>query len=148
MVEAWLAGERELAPITRLLGIVPVSVGEGEAVVAMDAGEAHHNAMGTVHGGVFCDLADVAMGVALATVVADGETFITLGLDAKYFKAVRASRLEATARVLRRGGSTAYLECDIHDAGGHHVARLASTCLMRRLVTAGRRFSRDELNER
>lgn len=133
MVEAWLAGARQLAPITELLGIEPVSVGEGEAVVAMDATDAHHNAMGTVHGGIYCDLADVAMGVALATVVEEGETFVTLGLQVSYFRAVRRSRLEARARVLGRGSSSAFLECDVHDEDGRHVARIASSCLFRPL---------------
>ncbi|MCG8455461.1 MAG: PaaI family thioesterase [Holophagales bacterium] len=133
MVEAWLAGTRELAPITELLGIEPVRVGEGEAVVAMETDDAHHNAMGTVHGGIFCDLADVAMGVALATVVREGETFTTLGLQISYLRPVRHSRLEATARVIRRGSTSAFLECDIHDADGRHVARVASSCLFRLL---------------
>lgn len=133
MVEAWLAGTRELAPITELLGIVPVSVDEGVAVAAMEADHRHHNAMGTVHGGIFCDLSDVAMGVALATVVKEGETFTTLGLQASYFRAVRRSRLEATARVVRRGSASAYVECDVHDGDGKHVAKVASTCLFREL---------------
>lgn len=133
MVDAWLAGTRELAPITELLGVEPVAVEHGEAVVAMEAGPAHHNAMGTVHGGVFCDLADVAMGVALATVVEERESFTTLHLEASYFRAVRGSRLEARAKVLRRGGSSAHVECDVFDAEGRHVARISSTCLFRRL---------------
>jgi uncharacterized protein (TIGR00369 family) len=133
MVEAWLAGTADLAPITALLGIVPVSVGDGEAVVEMQADRAHHNAMGTVHGGIFCDLADVAMGVALATVVEAGETFTTLALQVSYLRAVRRSRLRATARVVKRGHSSAFVECDVHDGEGRHVARLASTCLFQKL---------------
>ncbi len=133
MVESWLAGDRQLAPITELLGIVPVSVAAGEAVIAMDATERHHNAMATVHGGIFCDLADVAMGVALATVVEEGETFTTVGLQVSYFRVVRRSTLRASARVVHRGRTSAYLECDIHDGEGRHVARVASTCLFRKL---------------
>ena len=46
-VAAWLAGERELAPITELLGVRPVSLGNGEATVELVAGSRLHNAMGT-----------------------------------------------------------------------------------------------------
>ena len=131
VVEAWLAGERELAPITGLLGVKPVSLGEGEAVVEMPAGERLHNAMGTVHGGVLCDLADVAMGVALATVTAEGESFATLQLQIGYLAPVREGVLRANARVLHRGKSAAHLECDLHDGEGRLVARASSVVSMK-----------------
>lgn len=131
VVQAWLAGERELAPITGLLGVRPVSLGEGEAVVEMTAGERVHNAMGTVHGGVLCDLADVAMGVALATVTADGESFATLQLQIAYLAPVREGVLRASARVLHRGKNAAHLECDLQDGEGRLVARASSVVSIR-----------------
>jgi uncharacterized protein (TIGR00369 family) len=130
-VEKWRAGELELAPITALLGVRPVAVGEGEVEVELTAGERFHNAMGTVHGGILCDLADVAMGAALATVIADGESFSTLQLQMSYFLPVVEGRLSARARVLRRGRSTAHLECDLEDGEGRHVARASSVCAIR-----------------
>jgi uncharacterized protein (TIGR00369 family) len=126
VVEAWLAGERELAPITGLLGVRPVSLGGGEAVVELDASERLHNAMGTVHGGVLCDLADVAMGVALATATEDGESFATLQLQIGYLAPVREGVLRASARLLHRGRGAAHLECDLHDGDGKLVARASS----------------------
>ncbi|MDQ0884238.1 acyl-coenzyme A thioesterase PaaI-like protein [Peribacillus sp. V2I11] len=36
--------------------------------------------MGTVHGGILCDLADAAMGVAYATLLNEHETFTTVEL--------------------------------------------------------------------
>jgi uncharacterized protein (TIGR00369 family) len=130
-VEKWLAGEIELAPIASLLGVRPVSLGEGEAKIEMAAGERLHNAMGTVHGGIFCDLADVAMGAALATATADGESFSTLQLQMSYFLPVVEGRLSARARVVRRGRTTAHLECDLEDGEGRLVARATSVCAIR-----------------
>ncbi|HYU33996.1 MAG TPA: PaaI family thioesterase [Thermoanaerobaculia bacterium] len=130
-VEKWLAGERELAPITALLGVRPVSLGEGEARIELTAGKHLHNAMGTVHGGVLCDLADVAMGAALATVTEDGESFTTLQLQMSYFLPVVDGRLSAHARVIRRGRTTAHLECDLEDSEDRLVARATSVCAMR-----------------
>jgi len=129
--EKWLAGELELAPITELLGVRPVSLGEGEARIELTAGKHLHNAMGTVHGGIFCDLADVAMGAALATVAADGESFSTLQLQMSYFLPVVEGRLSAHARVVRRGRGTAHLECDLEDGDGRLVARGSSVCSIR-----------------
>ena len=128
LVQAWLAGERELAPITELLGVRPISIGTGEAVVELTAGPHLHNAMGTVHGGVFCDVADVAMGVALATVAADGESFATLQLQMIYLLPLREGPLRARARLLHRGRSAAHLECDLEDGEGRIVARASSVC--------------------
>jgi uncharacterized protein (TIGR00369 family) len=129
--EKWLAGELELAPITELLGVRPVSLGEGEARIELTAGKHLHNAMGTVHGGIFCDLADVAMGTALATVAADGESFSTLQLQMSYYLPVVEGRLSAHARVVRRGRATAHLECDLEDGEGRLVARASSVCAIR-----------------
>ena len=130
-LEKWLAGDLELAPITALLGVRPVSLGEGEARIELTAGERLHNAMGTVHGGILCDLADIAMGAALATVTADGESFTTLQLQMSYFLPVVDGRLSAHARVIRRGRTTAHLECDLEDNESRLVARATSVCAMR-----------------
>jgi len=130
-VEKWLAGDLELAPITALLGIRPVSLGEGEARIELTADKRLHNAMGTVHGGILCDLADVAMGAALATVIAEGESFSTLQLQMSYFLPVVDGRLSAHARVIRRGRGTAHLECDLEDGEGRVVARGTSVCAIR-----------------
>lgn len=130
-VRKWLAGDLELAPITQFLGVRPVSLGEGEARIELTAGKNLHNAMGMVHGGIFCDLADVAMGTALATVTADGESFTTLQLHMSYFLPVVEGRLGAHARVVRRGQTTAHLECELEDGEGRLVARASSVCAIR-----------------
>ena len=130
-VEKWLAGQLELAPITTLLGVKPLSLGQGEAKIEMIAGKHLHNAMGTLHGGIFCDLADVAIGAALATVTAEGESFSTLQLQMSYFLPLVEGRLTAHARVVRRGRGTAHLECDLEDGEGRLVARATSVCAMR-----------------
>ena len=130
-VEKWLAGDLELAPITKFLGVRPVSLGEGEARIEMTTGDRFHNAMGTVHGGILCDLADVAMGAALATLTAEGESFTTLELQMSYFLPIKEGRLSAHARVIRRGRATAHLECDLEDGEGRLVARASSVCSIR-----------------
>lgn len=135
-VEKWLAGKLELAPITTLLGVKPLSLGQGEAKIEMTAGKHLHNAMGTLHGGIFCDLADVALGAALATVTAEGESFSTLQLQMSYLLPVVEGRLTAHARVVRRGRGTAHLECDLEDGEGRLVARATSVCAIRQSSNA------------
>jgi uncharacterized protein (TIGR00369 family) len=132
-VRKMLAGETPLAPVLRLVGITPRLVEPGRAVFELEAGERHHNPLGTVHGGVYCDLADVAMGMAFAASLAEGETFTTVELKINFLRAVRTGLLVAEARVVKAGRTIAYVECDVKDEQGQLVARAASTCL--RLVS-------------
>ena len=130
LLEGWTSGRLDPPPVVRLIGLQLVAHGQGTAEVELPADQRHHNAMGTVHGGILCDAADVAMGVALATVVEEGETFTTLGIQMNYFRQIRQSKLTAAAKVVRRGRTTAYCECDILDDEGAPVAKATSTCLI------------------
>jgi uncharacterized protein (TIGR00369 family) len=124
-----LRGELPPPPVARLLGFVLKSIEPGRAVFEMEADERHHNPMGTLHGGVYCDLADAAMGYAYAATLGEGETFTTVELKINYFRPVRKGRLTAEARVVRAGSNLGYVECDVKDGDGKLVARSASTCM-------------------
>ena len=125
------------APIARLLGLVLKSVGGGRAVFEMEADERHHNPMGTLHGGVFCDLADVAMGYAYASTLGGGEAFTTVELKINFLRAVHKGKLTAEASVLRAGATLGYVECDVTDGDGKLAARAASTCMKLREAAGG-----------
>ena len=127
-VRKLLTGESS-APILELLGITPRLIEPGHAVFEMAVDARHHNPLGTLHGGIYCDLADVAMGIAYAASLPDGDTFTTLELKANYLRAVRQGRLTAEARVVKGGRTVGYVECDVRDEAGELVARVASTCL-------------------
>jgi uncharacterized protein (TIGR00369 family) len=122
-------GEVPPPPVGRLLGFVLKSIEPGRAVFEMEADERHHNPMGTLHGGIYCDLADAAMGYAYAATLAEGETFTTVELKINFFRPVRRGRLTAEARVVRAGTSLGYVECDVKDGEGRLLARAASTCM-------------------
>jgi len=51
--------------------------------------------MGTLHGGVLCDIADAAMGIAFASTLAQEESFTTVELKINFFRPVRQARLAA-----------------------------------------------------
>jgi uncharacterized protein (TIGR00369 family) len=128
-LDDWLVGKVE-PPITKLLGIHLLEYSGGMARADMTASGRHHNPMGVLHGGILCDLADAAMGAAIASALLEGETFSTVELHIHYFRVVREGRLTATGKVIRRGGSTAYIECEIVDGQNYLVAKAASTCLI------------------
>jgi uncharacterized protein (TIGR00369 family) len=116
-------------PVARLVGFEMVEVEPGRAVTELEAGERHYNPMGTVHGGILCDLADAAMGIAYASTLADGESFTTLELKINYLKPVWKGRLRADGRVVKGGRTVGLVECDITDEKGNLVARVSSTCM-------------------
>jgi uncharacterized protein (TIGR00369 family) len=126
-------------PIAELLGMLMVSASDGMANIEMDVGERHTNPMGTLHGGVLCDLADLAMGAAYASLLVPGETFTTLELKINFLKPVWNAHLVAQARVVKRGRTVGLVECDVADESGALVARASSTCLtLREEQAAGR----------
>src|SRR5947207_15743799 len=86
-------GEAPPPPIGRLLGFVLKAIEPGRAGFEMEADERHHNPMGTLHGGIYCDLADAAMGYAYAATLGEGETFTTVELKIKLFHSVRKGTL-------------------------------------------------------
>src|SRR6266446_153381 len=118
-----LRGVQTAPPIARLLGFALKSIEPGHAVFQMEADERHHTPMGTLHGGVYCDLADAAMGYAYAATLGEGETFTTVELKINFFRPVRKGKLTAEARVLRAGANLGYVECDVKDGEGKLVAR-------------------------
>lgn len=119
-------------PIAQLLGMRAVAFDEGSAVLELEADGRHANPMGTLHGGVLCDLADLAMGVACYSALEAKESFTTLELKINYLKPVWKGRLIARAQVKKSGRSTVFLECAISDEKGSLVAFATSTCMILR----------------
>jgi uncharacterized protein (TIGR00369 family) len=121
-------------PVATLIGFHPVEVDEGRAVFRLEARkDKHANPMGTLHGGILCDLADAAMGMACATLLDEGESFTTLELKMNFFRPVWSGTLDARAMVVHRGKSMVYLECDVVTVPeGKLVSKSSSTCLILR----------------
>jgi uncharacterized protein (TIGR00369 family) len=122
-------GKMPEPPIAKLLGFTMRSVGDGRATIELEASERHANPMGTLHGGVLCDIADAAMGMAYASTLDDGESFTTLELKINFLKPIWRARLRAEARVVKRGRTVGLVECDVFDPKDSLVARATSTCL-------------------
>ena len=116
-------------PVMRLIGFQAKEIADGRATVTLAAGPQHANPMGTLHGGILCDIADAAMGMAFASTLAPEETFTTVELKINFFRPVWQAQLTAEGRVVRRGRSIGYVECDVTDESGRLVAKAASTCL-------------------
>jgi len=122
-------GEVPPPPVATLIGFALTAVEPGCAVVELTAEARHANPMGTLHGGILCDLADAAMGMAYAGTLEDGETFTTLELKINFLRPVWTGRLVATGRVVTGGRTVGLVECDVVDDEKRLIARATSTCM-------------------
>lgn len=137
------AGTVDLAetppPIGQLLGFELVSAEDGESVISFQPGPEHANPMGTLHGGILCDLGDLAMGTAYASTLGPDESFTTLELDVKFRRPVWDQPLTATGTVVDGGRTVGLVECDVTGPEGELIAHLQSVCMtLRDEQAAGR----------
>ena len=119
-------------PVAELIGFTVEPLGNGQATGWLDAGPEHANPMGTLHGGILCDVADAAMGIAFVTTLQPDESFTTMSLTINFFRPVWQARLRFDARVVNRGKNTGYIECEVTDPDGRRVAKATSTCTVLR----------------
>jgi uncharacterized protein (TIGR00369 family) len=142
LMERIKSGEADPPPIAKLVGFTIEDVQRGRSVVTLEAGPQHWNPMGTVHGGVFADVADAAMGIAFASTLAPGETFTTVELKMNYLRPVKEGMLIATAEVVHRGRTIGLVEASVLDGQGRLVAKVNSTCMVLRGEQADGRSAR------
>jgi uncharacterized protein (TIGR00369 family) len=128
-LERTLRGEAPPPPIAQLIGFRLTAVRRGEAALELDADGRHANPMGTLHGGILCDIADAAMGMAFASTLEEGESFTTLELKINFLKPVWSDRLAAVGRVVQRGKTVGLVECTVTNSKGDRVAFATSTCM-------------------
>lgn len=127
-----IRGDVAPPPVAKLIGLEFISIDLGQSVFEMSAGPQHANPMGTLHGGIVCDLADAALGTSMSSTLEDDESFTTLDLVVKFLKPVWQARLRATANVVKRTRSLGLVECEVTDDAGSLVARVYSTCMVLR----------------
>src|SRR5213594_1108459 len=122
-IDDYVSGRIPPPPIVTALGITMIRAADGTAEFGYVADGRHANPMGTLHGGILCDLADAAMGMAYAGTLEDGETFTTLELKINFLRPVWTGRLVATGRVVKGGRTVGLVECDIVDDEKRLIAR-------------------------
>ena len=116
--------EENLRALAALIGFEPTAIEPGHAVVEMEASERHANPMGTLHGGVLCDIADAAMGMAFASTLEVGQSFTTLELKINLLRPVWRAKLVAAADRVDRAPPTlaAWLPAAVDPDEGPSVA--------------------------
>jgi uncharacterized protein (TIGR00369 family) len=121
---------KQAAPVQKLIGFTLDEIEGGRTVGHLEAGPQHANPMDGLHGGILCDLTDAAMGTAFASTLKPEERFTTIELKINFLRPVRTGRLRAEAKVLKRGRTIGYIECEVTDERERLVAKASSTCMV------------------
>jgi uncharacterized protein (TIGR00369 family) len=125
-------GSRFIYPptIAKTLGFRLIDVGPGTATMELMADtEIHANPMGTIHGGVLCDIADAAIGTAHATGLKEDESFTSIDLQINFFRPVWNGRIRAVAKPVNVGRQVSRYVCDILRDDDKLVAQVFSTVM-------------------
>jgi 2-hydroxymuconate-semialdehyde hydrolase len=129
LLEAALRSRVAPPPYFQLLDMRCTGVSDGMATFEMPASADQYNPNGVVHGGAISSLADSAMGFAVFSTCAPGESFTTAELHLNFLRAVTADSglLRSTGRVVHRGQQLAVAEAEVFDQQNQLVARASST---------------------
>lgn len=129
-IEDLIQGKVSPPPVAQLLGLKVTDFCEGCTTVEMEATEKHWNPMKILSGGIYCDLADIAMGFSFLTTLNKDELFTTVDLRMNYLKPVTTGKLIASSKIIKRGKRMGYIECEIVNDQGELVAKASSTCII------------------
>jgi uncharacterized protein (TIGR00369 family) len=102
--------------------------GHGVCTVTGKVEPRHLNLNRVVHGGVYATILDTAMGAAVVSTLAEGETTATTSLYVEFLRAAReGDTLTARGDVLRRGHHLAFAEGNLVDQAGQRLSQARGT---------------------
>ena len=111
-----------------------IEFGEGRAKIAVPLSPALANIYGTLHGGVPLSLVDSVTGLAVWSVVEEGQWITTVEMQLHFLAPVRElnGRLMSSGWVVQRGSRLALAEGDVTDEAGRLIAKGSATYLIAR----------------
>jgi uncharacterized protein (TIGR00369 family) len=130
--EAAIRDDAAMPPVARLVGFRMMRIADGEADFVLDARPEHANPMGSLHGGILCDVLDAAMTSALASTLGPGETITTLELAVNFLRPHWTGRVDVAGRVVHAGRTLGVAEGEARDDRGRLLARAKTTCMVLR----------------
>ena len=114
-------------PYVGLLGLEFVRAERGAATYALDVREELTRMGGILHGGAVVSLLDTAAAFAVHTVIdADART-VTVDLTVHFLRPASGGRIEAEARILRRGRRVCILSVEARDSTAEIIATSTMT---------------------
>lgn len=102
-------------PFLKALGIEFVSMGEGEAEIALELKEGHMNSWQVTHGGVSMTLLDVVMSMAGRSLQPDAKGGVTVEMKTSFLQPAGSTgdRLVARGKVFHRSTTMCFCEGEV-----------------------------------
>lgn len=117
------------SPAGKLIGFHVQNAKRGRCAVTFKAKKNHENKIGTVHGGILCDISDAAMGYAFESLIPKGLHGVTVEFKINFLRpAFSGETLKAMAQVISHGKTLYYVECEIFNTRRILIAKAACTC--------------------
>lgn len=131
-LQAMVAGAVPQPPMAATLGFWLVEAADGRAAFEGLPEFRLYNPIGTVHGGFAAALLDSALGCAIFSTLAKGETWTTLELKLNFVRAMSKDTgpVRAEGRVIHRGRTIATSEGALKDRSGRLYAHATTTCMI------------------
>ncbi|MBM3527151.1 MAG: PaaI family thioesterase [Alphaproteobacteria bacterium] len=127
-----IEGRVPQAPMCGTLGFRLVEAREGFAAFEGVPEFRHYNPIGTVHGGFAATLLDSALGCAIFSTLARGETWTTLELKLNLTRPITkdTGTVRAEGRIVHRGRTIATSDGTLKDRAGKLYAHATTTCML------------------
>ena len=131
-IRALIEGRTDYKGIVHTLGLRGITAEEGFVVFEGTPSPAVYNPMGGVHGGYAATLLDTVMGLAVATRLANDQSFTTLELKVAYHRGMteKTGPVRGEGKVVSFGRRAAFTEGRLVDDKGNLYATATSTCLV------------------
>ncbi len=107
------AREQMISAYSELVGLDPVSLGEGAAEVRLPVAAHLRNRGGVMHGGALFSLMDVTTGLACSSSHGFDRQSVTLECKINYIRAVADGEVRCVARVLHAGRRSLVVEAEV-----------------------------------
>lgn len=102
-------------PVAKFIGFRLTEItASPSATMEMEVDLANHaNPMGTLHGGVLCDISDAAIGCAHWSTLSEGESFTSIDLKINFFRPMWSGKVKAISKLINGGKTISYYSCDV-----------------------------------
>ena len=111
------------SPFHSGFGVEVEGAGRGEVRLSWEARDEHRNLQGLVHGGVLATLVDMAMGLAVRSVVGETRRHVTIEMTVHYLRPTGPGRLRALGTTQRVGSQIAFADGTVLDANDRILVR-------------------------
>ena len=125
-------------PLTDLLHIRRVEMGEGRAVFELDVAPETLNPNGVLAGPAVYTMVDYSMGAATVSALEAGYFCATIEIKMSYLASVRGGIVRAETEVIRKGRQIVFLESKVRDEGGKLIATASGSFMVMAAPSAGK----------